>query len=194
MKNNKGFTLIEIIAVIVILSVLLLIAVPTVSKTITNARKDTFIQNAKDEIEIARAKLLNKDLAVTKHYNSTEKPTRCKTPPIGYYTSIPNDAIGTNKKSTFGFEFIESYVLAVNVSDNKKGTGTKDKIIYYYGAIDKSKNGIQYTQEEKLNKNKVQIGNANETYFVIRNNPNNYTIMYNGITMSYKFYQTCKKN
>lgn len=194
MKNNNGFTLIEIIAVIVILSVLLLIAVPLVSKTITSARKDTFIQNAKDEIEIAKAKLLNKDLAVAKHYKQEEKPTRCKTPPIGYYTSIPNEAIGTNKKSTFGFEFIESYVLAVNVSDNGKGTGTKDKIIYYYGALDKSKNGIQYTQEDKLNKNKIKLGNETEAYFVIKNNPEKYSIMYNGVTMLYKFYQTCKKN
>lgn len=192
MKNNKGFTLIEIISVIIILSVLLLIAVPVVSKTITNAKKDAFIQNAKDEIEIAKGKLLNGDFAVEKHYNSTEKPTKCKTPPIGYYTSISNNEIGGNNKSAFGFEFIESYVLAVNVSDNGKGTGTKDKIIYYYGAIDKSKNGITYTQQDKLNKSKIKIGTSPEHNFIIKNNPR-YTIMYNGITMPYNFYQTCKK-
>ena len=41
--KNKGFTLIEIISVIIIIGVIMVIAVPSVSSYITNARKDTFI-------------------------------------------------------------------------------------------------------------------------------------------------------
>ena len=40
--NKKGFTLVELLAVIVILGVLLLIAVPSVTKLIDNSRKNAF--------------------------------------------------------------------------------------------------------------------------------------------------------
>ncbi|MDD6878923.1 MAG: type II secretion system protein [bacterium] len=38
MKNKKGFTLVELLAVIVILGVLLLVAVPSVTRVISNSR------------------------------------------------------------------------------------------------------------------------------------------------------------
>ncbi len=42
MKNRKGFTLIEILATIVILGILLIIAVPSASNIIKNSKKKTF--------------------------------------------------------------------------------------------------------------------------------------------------------
>ena len=47
MKNKKGFTLVELLAVIVILGVLLLIAVPGITKVINSSKKNTFISTAK---------------------------------------------------------------------------------------------------------------------------------------------------
>lgn len=47
MKDNSGFTLIELLAVITIMGILMMVAIPTVSRTIENSRKDTFIDMAK---------------------------------------------------------------------------------------------------------------------------------------------------
>ena len=47
MKNKKGFTLIELLAVIAILAILVIIALPNIINTYNEARKQTFITEAK---------------------------------------------------------------------------------------------------------------------------------------------------
>ena len=54
MKNNKGFTLIELLAVITIMGILMMVAIPTVSRTIENSRKDTFIDMAQQYVSSVR--------------------------------------------------------------------------------------------------------------------------------------------
>ena len=54
MKNKKGFTLIELLAVIVILAILLAVAIPQVTKYITNSRKDSYVTTAKDFADAVR--------------------------------------------------------------------------------------------------------------------------------------------
>lgn len=54
MKNNKGFTLIELLAVITIMGILMMVAIPTVSRTIENSRKDTFLDTVKQYVAGAK--------------------------------------------------------------------------------------------------------------------------------------------
>ena len=52
--KRKGFTLVELLAVIVILAIIALIAIPIVSNYITNAKKSTFEQTFKNIIDISK--------------------------------------------------------------------------------------------------------------------------------------------
>ncbi len=52
-KNSKGFTLIELIAVIVILGVIMTIAIPNIVATLDKNRRDTFIKDAQRAITSA---------------------------------------------------------------------------------------------------------------------------------------------
>lgn len=56
--NKKGFTLIELLAVIVIMGVLMIVAIPAVSRTIENARRDSFADTAKEYINAVRNAVL----------------------------------------------------------------------------------------------------------------------------------------
>lgn len=72
-KNKKGFTLVELLAVIVILGVLLLIAVPAIQNVIENSRQKAFLSQTKLAIENVETMLSASDI--------TEKPsTTCSIP------------------------------------------------------------------------------------------------------------------
>ena len=45
--NKKGFTLVELLAVIVIMGILMMVAIPSISRVIESSRKDTFVDIAK---------------------------------------------------------------------------------------------------------------------------------------------------
>ena len=52
--NSKGFTLVELLAVIVIMGILMMVAIPSVTRTIENSRKDTFVDIAKSYANAAK--------------------------------------------------------------------------------------------------------------------------------------------
>ena len=53
MKSKKGFTLVELLAVIVILGVIMIIAIPSVLNTLESSRKSTFSLYAKKVVVAA---------------------------------------------------------------------------------------------------------------------------------------------
>ena len=52
--NKNGFTLIELLAVIIILGILMIIAIPSVTKYISDSRKNAYVDTAKEIIGSAR--------------------------------------------------------------------------------------------------------------------------------------------
>ena len=143
--GKKGFTLIELLAVIVILGVLISIAVPKVTKYITNSRKEgytsemlTFIGTVREDItsEAYPSPITNNDVII-----------------------ITFDVANLDKsqnKSPFGGKYLPSktYVAVVNV-----GTGADPEYKYYVAAQDTKGYAIPLTGEVNLNKGKI-IANA----------------------------------
>jgi len=54
--NKKGFTLIELIAVIVILAILLLIVAPNIMKLIERSKKEQYVSDAKELVSLVKMK------------------------------------------------------------------------------------------------------------------------------------------
>ena len=52
--NKNGFTLVELLAVIVIMGILMMVAIPSISRVIENSRKDTFVDIAKSYANAAK--------------------------------------------------------------------------------------------------------------------------------------------
>ena len=55
--NNKGFTMIELLASMVLLGILMIVAVPTVLKVMDDSRKTTIINDSKKLSEKRREEL-----------------------------------------------------------------------------------------------------------------------------------------
>ena len=61
--NKKGFTLVELLAVIVILAVLALVAMPNITRLMENARKNSFTTEAEEFAKYAQTAYTNVQLA-----------------------------------------------------------------------------------------------------------------------------------
>ena len=73
MKKNNGFTLVELLAVIVILAIIMIIAIPTVLNTMERARKKAFIEFAQRAMNEAQKVYLSRSL--TENYISIGEET-----------------------------------------------------------------------------------------------------------------------
>ena len=60
--NSKGFTLIELLAVITIMGILMMVAIPSVTRTIENSRRDTYADLAKSYVNTLRNSVLSDEL------------------------------------------------------------------------------------------------------------------------------------
>lgn len=132
--GNKGFTMVELLAIMIILSALITLAIPAVTKYINDSRKASYITTANNLIGGAR-NLVNHGSLQMFDTNTT------------YY--IPTSYIKTESgsKSPYG-EFTEAYIGVVY-----DGNGYN----YYWISNDTSRQGIKnLTPQYKLDEDLIE--------------------------------------
>ena len=128
MKNNKAFTLIELLAVIIILGILMIIAIPSVTSYISESRKSIYIDTAKELIGSARNVVNNGKLGM---YDSGTT----------YYIPVQYLKTENGLQSPYG-DFTQAYI---GITYDGKGYD------YYWISTDETGQGIdRVTLGDKL--------------------------------------------
>ena len=111
MKDKKGFTLIEIIAVIVILGIIMLIAVPSVTNQILLSKKNAYATNVKSFLESADSSYREK------HYGDYLEDREIIVAPLDSLKMDVDDL----QKSPFGaYDKNRSYIVIKPTTNNFK--------------------------------------------------------------------------
>ena len=141
-RNNKGFTLIELLAVIVILGLLMAIAIPSVTKYITQSRKKTLTTTIGNYIG-----------ALTNQVNDMEYIFTAS----NTIYAVPIECIALERGGTdpFGewYQANDSYWAYVLVQYDD----STSSYIYGFTFKDSAGYGLYPTTSEKLNENGSQI-------------------------------------
>ena len=171
-KNLKsaGFTLIELLAVITIMGILMMVAIPSVSRTIENSRRDTFADVAKQYINTVRNAVLADEL-------SCNNQSVGATPDGLYYYRIDTTAQGTKDlmesggKSSWSNAEIKGYVAwwkeTTQAQTDTNGNVTKNgktQTTYATLLVDAGEHGLdKFTKETDISRSRVTTATSNST-------------------------------
>ena len=152
--NKKGFTLIELLAVIVILGLLMAIAIPSVTKYITQSRKKTLTSTIGNYISALTSEVNNFEYSFTGDDTIYAVPIECialergGTNPFGTwfptnenqwaYVLVQYD--DRNSSYTYGFTFKDSSGYGLNPTSSSKLNAKGDQILTSVGKTLKEKN------------------------------------------------------
>ena len=150
--NSKGFTLIELLAVITIMGILMMVAIPSVSRTIENSRRDTFANIAHEYVNAIRNGVLADNIECGDDTNGWVVASA--TPDGTYYFQIDTQAQNTKDlmesggKSPFGNAEMSGYVKWVKTSTLNSRGDYKTKTKYTMVLTDSGKHGFTTELEE----------------------------------------------
>ncbi len=150
--NNMGFTLIELLAVITIMGILMMVAIPSVSRTIENSRRDTFADNALTYVNTVRNAVLADELNCKYSGGGSNTVTASATPNGTYYFKIDTSAQQTKDimekvaLSSWGSAELKGYVKWTKTTAASTGRTTTN---YYVRLADTGNHGFQSETAEK---------------------------------------------
>ena len=160
MKNKKGFTLVELLAVIVILGVLLMIAVPAVQNVIKKTKNNATQKQAELFIDAA------KKMAIIDEATSDM---------VIYKLRDLDSSVDTNRFTGMVVALKENgsykYYIYLNDSVNKKTIGNNDNNIFKFASEDKINEKVtdggnvfsEQTQIIQVKDKKYSYSNTNNT-------------------------------
>ena len=157
--KNKGFTLVELLAMLVVLGILMGIAIPNIMGMVSNQRQNAIRNDATQMVSNAKVKIAKSGNAIT-------KPTANKCVIFSLEFLNYNDNI--NRGPNGGdYEKYESFVIYTRVNNEYK---------YYVRLLEKQGNnkhyGVNLVESSELretNTNDIKVIN-NATYGLIENN------------------------
>lgn len=171
MKNKKGFTLVELLAVIVILGVLLMIAVPAVQNVIKKTKNNATQKQAELFIDAA------KKMAIIDEATSDM---------VIYKLSDLDSSVDTNRFTGMVVALKENgsykYYIYLNDSVNKKTIGNNDNDIFKFaredninenvtdGGKDFKKDSTQIIQVKDKKYSYSNTNNTLNTYYSVKEN------------------------
>ena len=164
--NSKGFTLIELLAVITIMGILMMVAIPSVSRTIENSRRDTFADVAKSYVNTIRSSVLADEIECLLP-STTTKTSVGATPDGVYYYQIDTSANGTKDlmescgKSSWSNSDVGGYVVWTKKTGITTAGDTKTRTTYAALLVDTGKHGFDaLTLESDLKRANVKTATA----------------------------------
>lgn len=175
-KNNKkgkqgGFTLIELLAVITIMGILMMVAIPSVSRTIENSRRDTFMNTAKSYLNAIKNSVAADELDCGSGATLSSKGTGYYYVPFNSNLTSGKDLMEQGGKSSWGnAEVVGVVVIHKLVSGNRNtyeyGVAMVDSAGRGFGGVAKpaTTNGFYrvYT-EASIKRGIVQTANGKDS-------------------------------
>ena len=136
--NKKGFTLIEVIAVIIIIGILLIVTVPAVSSYINSSRKTSYVSDVSAYLETIQSSYEMKDYGL--HLSD------------GEVMVVPFSLVklerGSNDETPFGeIDFNRSYAV-ITVENNKYQ--------FYANMVDTSNQGIVMGKSSEMDNDSIE--------------------------------------
>ena len=157
--NNLGFTLIELLAVITIMGILMMVAIPSVSRTIENSRRDTFADNALTYVNTVRNAVMADEI-------SCGGVTASATANGTYYFVIntgdqsTKDLMEKVALSSWGSAELKGYVKWHKSSNATTGRTTTE---YFVRLADTGLHGFKAEVSEKdVSRSKIYTEGANQ--------------------------------
>ncbi len=122
MKNQKGFTLVEILAMLVILGLLMAVAIPNISGILTNNRMNVYRSDATKMVDTAKMKVAK---------GSVKKPAKdkCVIMTLSYLNDSEDITKGPNGQDYYQYD---SFVILKRENN---------KYVYYARIVEQARGG-----------------------------------------------------
>ena len=148
--NKKGFTLIELIAVVVIMSIIAIIATPNIINMIDKGKKDQYITNAKEFI--SKATYMYKQ---DKYRNDTTYFSADGTISLKNIEGIKSEDL----KDPYGFNYDTNNSYIKFKEPGSSSTGVQEReVTIHLESNDGSKCYVIDTDKDNLSNNQVKEG------------------------------------